>query len=249
MESTRGNARFIAITAGLSLIISSFVIAQAFGSLRSGEQVVNVTGSAKRRIRSDRIVWRVGIKTEAPQLADAYRRLTEQMPKLRSYLLAKGIREDEITVDAIATTEIRRPFTRAGTETDETSGKIASYSLRQEIQVASADIDRVAAVSRSVTELINQGLLVDSTPPQYLYTRLGDLKVEMLAEAAKDAKTRTQQITSATGDKIGPIRSARMGVLQITPADSTQVSDQGINDTTSLDKDITAVVSISFAVK
>lgn len=247
MESSRSNARFIAILCSLAFLASAFLIARGVSALRSGEQVVNVTGSAKRRIRSDRIVWHVGVKTEAPLLTDAYHRLTDEMPKLRAYLLAKGIREDEITVNAIETTEIRRPFSKSD-GSDDANGRVVGYSLRQEVMVTSSDVDRVSAISRSVTELINQGLLIDSPAPQYLYTRLSDLKVEMLAEAAKDAKARAQQIASATGDSIGAIRSARMGVLQITPADSNQVSDEGVNDTSSLDKDITAVVNISFAV-
>jgi hypothetical protein len=248
MEPSRSHARFVAVVCGVAFVISAALVAHAVSTLRAGEQTVIVTGSAKRRIRSDRIIWQVGVKTEAPQLADAYRRLTEQMPKLRSYLLAHGIRADEITINAIETTEIRRPF--AKTEiADDAQGKIVSYSLRQVVQVASSDVDRIAPVSRSVTELINQGLLIDSAAPQYLYTKLSDLKVEMLAEAAKDAKARAQQITSATGDRVGTIRSARMGVLQITAADSNQVTDMGVNDTGSLDKDITAVVSISFAVR
>ncbi|MEP6847365.1 MAG: SIMPL domain-containing protein, partial [Acidobacteriota bacterium] len=47
---------------------------------------------------------------------------------------------------------------------------------------------------------------------------------------------------------IGSVRSAKMGVLQITPADSTEVSDSGMYDTSTIDKDMTAVVNISFAV-
>ena len=70
----------------------------------------------------------------------------------------------------------------------------------------------------------------------------------MLGEAAKDAKERADKIAASTGNSIGPVRSARMGVLQITPADSTEVSDMGIYSTSTIDKDMTAVVNISFAV-
>ena len=59
---------------------------------------------------------------------------------------------------------------------------------------------------------------------------------------------RAEQIAKSTGSSIGSVRTARMGVLQITPADSTEVSDSGMNDTSSLEKDITAVVNIGFAV-
>jgi hypothetical protein len=71
----------------------------------------------------------------------------------------------------------------------------------------------------------------------------------MLGEAAKDAKTRAEQIAASTGNSIGTVRSARMGVMQITAADSTDVSDSGISDTSAIDKDMTAVVNISFAVE
>ncbi len=120
--------------------------------------------------------------------------------------------------------------------------------MHQQLEVRSPDVDKVAIVSRQVTELINQGILLESMEPEYLYTKLGDLKIEMLAEAAKDAKARAGQIASSTGDHIGKVRAAHMGILQITPTDSTQVSDSGMNDTTSLEKDITAVVNISFAI-
>jgi uncharacterized protein len=114
--------------------------------------------------------------------------------------------------------------------------------------VRSNDVDKIAALSRQVTELINQGMLIESVPPEYLSTKLGDLKIEMLAEAAKDAKLRAQQIADATGSKIGPVQAARMGVLQITPPGSNVVTDYGVNDTSSIEKDITAVVNITFAV-
>src|SRR6202171_1651695 len=127
-------------------------------------------------------------------------------------------------------------------------GAISGYSLRQELEVRSNDVDKIAQIAREATELINQGILIESMPPEYHYTKLGDLKIEMLAEAAKDAKERAKQIANSTGSSIGSLRSARMGVLQITHADSNAVSGEGVNDTSSLEKDITAVVNISFAV-
>jgi hypothetical protein len=91
--------------------------------------------------------------------------------------------------------------------------------------------------------------LIESSPPQYYYTKIGDLKIEMLGEASKDAKERAERIASSTGNSIGSVKSARMGVLQITAADSTDVSDSGTYDTSTIEKDMTAVVNISFAVR
>jgi hypothetical protein len=111
------------------------------------------------------------------------------------------------------------------------------------------DIDKVSAISREVTQLINEGILIESKKPEYLYTKLADIKVAILADAARDAKARAEQIADNTGSRIGALRNARMGVLQITPPDSTEVTGYGINDTTSLEKDVTAVVNLTFALR
>ena len=89
--------------------------------------------------------------------------------------------------------------------------------------------------------------MLESEPPRYLYTKLADLKIEMLAEATRDATARARQIADNSGAKLGAIREARMGVMQINPVHSTAVSDSGNNDTSSLQKEITAVVTARFA--
>ncbi|WP_420795975.1 SIMPL domain-containing protein [Desulforamulus profundi] len=98
-------------------------------------------------------------------------------------------------------------------------------------------------------ELIEQGVVFESQPPQYFYTKLNDLKVNMLAEATKDAKLRAEKMASSTGSRIGSQRSAKMGVFQITAVNSNEISDYGINDTSSIEKEITAVVNVEFSVK
>jgi hypothetical protein len=47
---------------------------------------------------------------------------------------------------------------------------------------------------------------------------------------------------------VGRVRDAKTGVFQITSRNSTDVSDSGIYDTSSIDKDITAVVSVTFGI-
>ncbi len=149
-----------------------------------------------------------------------------------------------MTVSSITTTTLKR---RDSDYND--TGEITGYSLSQQIEVRSNEVQKIAQIAREATELINQGILIESGTPQYYYTAIGDLKIEMLGEAAKDAKERAERIASSTGNSIGSVRSARMGVMQITAADSTDVSDYGVYDTSTIDKDMTAVVNISFAVR
>ncbi len=245
MNGEKNNYWFNAgVALALGLIISSLIFGWFFAKSRKGDEMITVTGSARKRIKSDLVVWNAAVTYQAPTLADAYRALAENVPRVKQYLIGKGIPENEITISSITTTTLRRTD-----QNGQESAEISGYSLRQQLEVRSTDIDKIAQVAREATELINQGILIESNAPQYLYTKLGDLKIEMLGEAAKDAKNRAERIASSTGNSIGTVRSARMGVMQITAADSTEVSDAGISDTSSIDKDITAVVNIGFAVE
>ena len=231
------------VALAIGLVLSSFILGWFYANTKKGDEAVTVTGSARKRIKSDLVVWNAGVTYQAPQLADAYRSLSENIPRVKQYLIGKGIAENQITVSSISTTTLKKQDENGG----ETS-VITGYSLRQQIEVRSNEVDKIAQIAREATELINQGILIESNSPQYYYTQLGDLKVEMLGEAARDAKTRAEKIADSTGNQIGAVRSARMGVMQITAADSTEVSDAGISDSTTIDKDVTAVVNISFAV-
>jgi len=240
--------RFVGVFGAGSVLAVGLVVAAAVGGFafvkgKRADQSVTVTGSARKRIKSDLVIWRAGVSYQSTVLADAYRSLSESVPRVKAYLVNKGIPENQITISAISSQTLH-----AKTTDGEDTGQITGYSLRQELEVRSNDVDKIAQIARQATELINQGILIESMPPEYHYTKLGDLKIEMLAEAAKDAKVRATQIAQSTGSSIGSVRSARMGVLQITPADSNEVSDSGMNDTSSLEKDITAVVNIAFAV-
>lgn len=247
MNGDRNGQIFSAgVALSVALVLSSVVGAWAFTRAKASDQTVTVTGSARKRIKSDLIVWRANVTYQSEEMGEAYSALKERVPRVRSYLISKGVPENEIVVSAVSTQALHESSSEGEGGGDE--GRITGYRLSQTLEVRSMDVDKITTISREVTELIEQGIFLESTAPEYHYTKLGDLKIQMLAEAAKDAKLRAQQIASSTGSSVGDVRSARMGVLQITPADSNAVSDYGMNDTTALEKDITAVVNVSFAV-
>ena len=246
MNGEKNNHLFnIGTSLALGLIISSLIIGWSYKtSKKSADEAINVTGSAKRRITSDLVVWGAGVTEEAPALTDAYKKLSASIPRIKEYLLSKGISEDQMVISSITTTQ-KHARDKDGNETEEITG----YSLSQNITVRSTDVAKVGQIAREATELINQGILIESEAPRYYYTQIGNLKIEMLGEAAKDAKERADRIAQSTGNSIGVVRSAKMGVLQITAADSTDVSDYGVYDTSTIEKDMTAVVNASFAVE
>jgi hypothetical protein len=149
-----------------------------------------------------------------------------------------------MTVSQISTEKIFKK-NKEGKDTNE----IEAYELTQGIEVRSNNVPVVDVVSRESTELINEGIVFVSGAPGYFYTKLDELKIEMLAKATENAKARADNMVKATGNHIGFMRSARMGVFQITPITSTDVSDYGYNDTTSLEKKVMAVVNVGFAIE
>jgi hypothetical protein len=232
----------LGVALALGLIGATVVGSRALVRVKSEDQTIGVTGSAKRRIRSDLVVWTATVSYKSDTMQGAYKALAAATPKVVAYLKDKGIKPTEIVVDSI-TTKALHPHGKEGQELEEVT---TGYTMSQEVRVRSADVDKVTEVSRAATELINQGIMIDSGAPEYHYTRLGELKIQMLHEAAKDTRVRAEQIAHATGAKLGPLRSARMGVMQINPADSTETSSEGNNDTSSLDKDVIAVVTSNF---
>ena len=227
----------------IGLVVASAIFGWSYSRSKKGDESITVTGSAKKRIKSDLIVWSASVTTQSMDRKEAYQQLADNIPTVKKFLMEKGIPEANITISSVAIVQER------GKDSEGTvTGKVTGYSLRQSVEVKSTDVEKVSQIAREATELINQGIFIESAAPQFIYTKLGDLKIEMLAEAAKDAKARAEQIANSTGNSIGTVRSAKMGVMQITAADSNEVSDYGLNDTSSLEKDITAVVNVSFAI-
>src|SRR5215212_2597804 len=115
----------------VALVLSSIVGAWAYTHAKKGEQTVAVTGSAKKRIKSDLVIWKAAVTYQSTQLSDAYKSLSDSVPRVKQYLISKGIPENQITISAITATTLQGKTRGAdGEETD--SGKITGYTLKQE---------------------------------------------------------------------------------------------------------------------
>jgi hypothetical protein len=232
-----------ALLIAVALVVSAWILGSSAVRIANMRSTISVTGSAKRQITSDMVVWRGAYSAQTPALKAGYAILQQSQAQVRAYLVAKGVPADQIVFSSITTQTF---FARDAMRNE--TGEVTGYRLQQTVEVRSTDVEKIGAIARAATELINQGIQFESYPPEYLYTKLADLKVEMLARATSDARSRAAEMAKNSGSRIGKLRSARMGVFQITPAFSNAISDYGVNDTSSLLKDITAVVTLSFEV-
>lgn len=244
--NSKNNITWILIAAILAtaLVISTSIGVSGIKAVKSEQNFLTVKGSAKQQITSDLVVWTGYYKAQSWNMDDAYKQLKESEKKVKAYLLAQGITEEAIVFSSINTYTQNR-ILENGTYTN----KIESYHLSQSVTIESNDVDKITAISRTSTELIEKGVEFESYQPQYFYTKLAEMKIEMIEAATQDAQKRAEVMLGVTGNAPGQLKRARVGVFQITPLYSNEISDYGINDTSSLEKEITAVVECDFEVQ
>lgn len=228
---------------GVVLVIGVLLGAKIVaGSL--SQSGITVTGSAYEVVKSDSATLRLDLSTRNPDKAAAYAQLKNQVPAVKAYLLENGVKEDEISVAAPSNYTTNK-YSPTGAMTNE----IAYYNFNQTITIKSDDIEKIKNLSIDAQSLLDKGINLNTSSPEYNYSKLADLKIKLLGEATKDAKLRATQMLKATNNRPGKIKSVKMGVFQITSPTSNDVSDWGINDTTTVDKKVTAVANVVFSVK
>ena len=243
-----GASAVLAIGAAGGLIGSSALAARAYQDRavqdQKRRQELSVTGSARQRIKSDLGVWRVRAYGRGRDLKTAYQNLKETCDRVQKFLDTRQFKQAEIALSAVDTTT-HYMKDKDGRETRE----VAEYSLDREFTVTSAQLPTVTSAAAEVTELLQEGLHVVSMAPAYYYTRMAELKMEALGEASKNARLRAELIACNSGCRVGEVRQASVGVLQITRPHSTDVSSSGIYDTTTVGKDVNAVVHLTFTIQ
>ena len=232
----------------VGVVLSTAIAARSWVSVRlHRDHSIDATGSAKRRIVSDLIEWQGTITTEDKDRTTAFRAVKQHMTRTLAYLKKAGIADNELEVGAVATEQQIETEYQGSGETRIEKKVFKGYKITQTVLIKSKDVPKVDRVSREVTQLMDDGVPITSDAPAYYYTQLSGLKVEMLAEAARDCRQRAERILQyAGGATLGKLRRADMGVININAANSTEISSEGNNDTTSLEKDILTIVHCAF---
>ena len=203
---------------------------------------ISVTGSAYKIVESDSARLEFQVIARRPNKQLAYNAVKAQLPIVKKYLEDKGFKDIEVMASNGYFTYKYAPN---GTMTND----VAYYNLYQTIIVKSDDVQKIKNLSTDIESLLEQDIDIDIINTEYFYSKLSDLKVELLKDATTDAKERAGAMLKATHNHPGKILSVNMGVFQITPVDSTNVSDMGINDTTTIEKKVTAVANVVFRIK
>lgn len=240
MSNGSGATRAAMIMAA-ALVVAAAIGAYAVGNLKRAGDEITVTGSAKQAVEADLAVWRLDVTGSGQSQVEATRDAQDGAQKARAFLVARGFPETELT--------LRAPFTMVQNEyiNGNPTGRVLGYQVTRQLEVRSTDVDRVAQLAGDLTGLLEGGLAVVGQPPEYLYAQLPEIRGPLLADATRDAKARAGEIVGAVGASVGRIKGVRVGVFQVTRLNSTEVNDYGMYDTSDRQKEITAVVRVTFA--
>jgi hypothetical protein len=230
---------------GLALIVSAIIFSVAFYNSRTSTDSISVTGSASKEVVSDSAKFSGNFSRtiKLSNLKVGYVQMASDLKIVKSFLKAQQIEDKDITISTVSM-EQNYDYNQSNVSPAE-----KDYTLRQTVEVASGDIVKIGNLAQAIQSLINQGVIFSVYPVEYYYKNLPQTRVELLSEAVADAKKRAEEIVSGSGQKIGALKSAASGVVQVLPANSLEISDYGTYDTSKINKSIMVTVKAAFEIK
>lgn len=236
-----------AIIFGLAIIIGAYLLGNAYMNRNKVDGTISVTGLGNADFTSDLIVWEGSFSKESSNLEKAYSDLEKDKKIISEYLLSKGITNKELVFNAVNSRKnMQAKYTADGKYIGD---EFLGYVLTQSLQIDSNDVGKVESISREITELLNKGIQFYSQAPRYYYTKLADLKIEMISKATADARTRADMIAKNSGGKLGELISAKMGIFQITGQNSNEdYSWGGTYNTDSKEKTASITMKLDYKV-
>ncbi|MDD4661674.1 MAG: SIMPL domain-containing protein [Candidatus Pacebacteria bacterium] len=229
-----------AVIISLALIISVLIYSNNLFKIQNLDNTLSTTGSATKIVSSDlaklksnfsRIVFESKLK-------DGYAQMAGDEKKVIEFLKNNNITEEEYTISPVQMFE-EYSYNKSSYEEKQ-------YNLSQQVIVTSNDIEKIKNLSQKANELINLDVIYQTNSPEYYYTKLPEERISLLPEAVKDAQKRAEAIAFSTDRKVGTLKSADMGVVQVMQPDSVDISSYGTYDTSTVEKEIMITVKANF---
>jgi uncharacterized protein len=234
------------VALSVAVAVSAVLVMDGVRDVKRSRDTIVVTGSAKRPIEADLATWRLSVSALEQTPDEAALSLRKKTDAVTRFLHDEGIDPDELNEPplAVAQTQVQVP-----TGLKKPAFRwVPAWRIAQSFQVQTSRIDTLERAAGHVNRLLLQGVDASVQRIQYVSTRLTEAKFDALRLATADAHRRAETIAQGLHGSLGAVRDVQLGVFQITPRNSTEVSDYGINDTSTRDKDVTSVVTVTFAV-
>lgn len=241
-----------AIVIGLSCIICMIILGYSLKPRHDQDRTVTVTGQGCRQLRSNWAVWTGDISTDINMDTKVlYKRLEEERNAVSKYLKQMGIPDSTFEFSAIEVA--KRSEDKYNNDGDVIGSHFLGYVMTQSVKVQTSEIDKIKVVSRDITSLLNEGINIESSDPNYYILNLGDLKLSLIDDATDNAKQRANKLIHGYA-KIKTIDNVDIGVFQIKGLyddgnDDSDYSWGGSFDTSSEWKEVSVTVHATYIVK
>lgn len=202
-----------------AMVLAVWIGGSYMNKARGRAKTVSVVGMAERDFTSDLIVWRFSYSVRNTSMQQGYTNMKAINQTVRKYLQDKGISDNE--TDFLAIDSDRETEYHWDKEAQRGYQTFSGYALTQTVRIESNDVDKVESISRNISELLDKGIELNFNDLSYYYTKLSDLKIEMLAEATENARNRAKTIAKSAGSRLNGLQNANMGVFQITAPNSS----------------------------
>ena len=235
------------VRAALVIIVSIVAVAgcwqigHGLRNFRQGENKIKVTGMAEKQITSDLIVWNITVSGKASTKSAAYTEFNRSNRMIRQYLRENNIADSAISTNSVSIEKQTKSL--YDTQAERYFEVDDGYLVSQDITITSRNLPIVERVYQKISALYGRDVNFSSSDPLYYYTKLDDLKMQLLNEASIDAYKRAETIAEGCNASVGSLQSSTMGVVQIVGLDSSEDYSWGGTFNTS-DKEKRASITI-----
>lgn len=209
-ETTNLSKAGLIASALLALGIASggYLIGNGLIKARHADRSVTVRGLAERDVTADLATWTLSYSAQGSDIAPLQAQIERDTSIIRNFFQQRDFKADELAVAGVNVSQYRN-----------NSGSL-NTTVSQRIQVRTSDVARMQRAFSDQFELVKQGIaLQENSGVVYNFTRLNDVKPEMIAAATKDARAGAEQFAKDSGAKIGDIKQATQGYFSIGARD------------------------------
>lgn len=201
----------------LGLILLGLAVKSGIKTFSQRDRVVNVKGLAEREVQADKAIWPLVYKDVGSDLTALYNNLNVKNQTIVSFLKSNGINDNEISISAPQVVDMEA-------ERYSQNSSPYRYNITSVITVSSDNVDLVRKLMSEQGELLRQGIAVTGGDYQYnvqfMFTKLNDIKPQMIEEATKNARESAIKFAEDSNSKLGKIKSANQGQFSISDRDA-----------------------------
>lgn len=241
-RANTGGLFFLGLFVAIGLVAAAYIVTGAFERIKAANDTITVKGVAERPLTSDTAVWQGSIQAREATLAQAHAAVSAGAGAVRQWLHERGVPETAISFEPLRVSP-QMEYNQRGMPTN----RVLGYFLDQPVVVSWKDVAAVAKLAKEASELAAGGVEFIAYQPEFFVADIENVKIQLIEAATANARQRALRFASGGGLSLGGLKNARQGVFQITRPNSVDTSDYGLYDTSTIDKVIRCVVTVTFA--